>query len=82
MIQLGEKHNILIEFGVPMKLVRLINTCLNETYSEVRIDKYLPEKFSIQNGLKQEDALSSLLFNFVLEFVVRKVKGPRHSSSG
>jgi hypothetical protein len=30
-------YNILIEFGVPMKLVRLINMCLNETYSYVRI---------------------------------------------
>jgi hypothetical protein len=28
-------HNILIECGVPMKLVRLIKMCLNETYSKV-----------------------------------------------
>jgi hypothetical protein len=28
-------HNILIEFGVPMKLVRLIKMCLNETYCGV-----------------------------------------------
>jgi hypothetical protein len=27
--------NILIEFGVPKKLVRLITMCLNETYSKV-----------------------------------------------
>jgi len=26
-------YNILIEFGIPMKLVRLIKMCLNETYS-------------------------------------------------
>jgi hypothetical protein len=32
---------ILIEFGVPMKLVRLIKMCLNETYSKVRIGKHL-----------------------------------------
>jgi hypothetical protein len=25
-------YNILIEFGVPMKLVRLIKMCSNETY--------------------------------------------------
>jgi hypothetical protein len=32
MIQLGGRYcNNLIEFGVPMKLVRLIKTCLNET---------------------------------------------------
>jgi hypothetical protein len=28
-------YNILKEFGVPMKLVRLIKMCLNETYSKV-----------------------------------------------
>jgi hypothetical protein len=27
-----EMYNIPIEFGVPMKLVRLIRMCLNETY--------------------------------------------------
>jgi hypothetical protein len=27
-------YNIVIEFGVPMKLVRLIKMCLNETYSK------------------------------------------------
>jgi hypothetical protein len=26
-------YNIQLEFGVPKKLVRLINMCLNETYS-------------------------------------------------
>jgi hypothetical protein len=29
-------YNILIEFGVPMKLVRLTKMCLNETYSKVK----------------------------------------------
>jgi hypothetical protein len=28
-------YNILIEFGVPMKLVRLIKMCLSETYTKV-----------------------------------------------
>jgi hypothetical protein len=30
-------YSILIEFGVPMKLVKLIKMCLNETYSEVHL---------------------------------------------
>jgi hypothetical protein len=67
-------YNILIEFGVPMKLVMLIKMCLNVTYSEVLIGKYLSDRFPIQNGLKQGDALSPLLFNFALEYAVRKVK--------
>jgi hypothetical protein len=51
-------YNILIGFGVPMKLVRLIEMCLNETYSKVRIGKHLSASFPIQNGLKQGDAIT------------------------
>jgi hypothetical protein len=32
-------YNILVEFGIPKKLVRLIKMCLNETYSKVRVGK-------------------------------------------
>jgi hypothetical protein len=30
--------------------------------------------FAIQNGLKQDDALPSLLFNFALEYAIVKVQ--------
>ena len=56
--------NILIQFGIPMKLVKLIKMCLNETYNRVRVGKNLSDIFPIKNGLKQGDALSLLLFNF------------------
>jgi hypothetical protein len=46
--------------------------CLNETYSRVRIGKNLCDKFTIQNGLKQGDALPTLLFNFVFEYAIRR----------
>jgi hypothetical protein len=49
-----------------MKLVRLIQVCLNETYNTERIGKFQSDKFPIQNGLKQ-NALSPLPFNFALE---------------
>jgi hypothetical protein len=32
--------NILIQFGIPMKLVRLIKMCLSENYSKVQIGTY------------------------------------------
>jgi hypothetical protein len=34
----------------------------------------LSDSFPIQNGLKQGDALTPLLFNIVLEYAVRKVQ--------
>jgi hypothetical protein len=66
-------YNILIEFGIPMELVRLIKVCLNEPYSRVRVDKHLSDMFPIANGLKQVNALSSLLFNFVVEYATGRV---------
>jgi hypothetical protein len=67
-------YNILFEFGITKKLVRLIKVYLNDTYSKIRIGKLLSDKFPIQNGLKQGDALSPLLLNFALEYAVRKVQ--------
>jgi sorting nexin-29 len=67
-------HNILIEFGIPRKLIGLIKMCLNETYSKIRIGKHVSGAFPIKNGLKQGDALSPLLFNFSSEYAFRKVQ--------
>jgi hypothetical protein len=67
-------YNILLEFGIPKKLVSLIKVCLNKTCSKVRIGKLLSDKFPVQNGLKQGNALSPLLFNFSLDYAIRNVR--------
>jgi hypothetical protein len=44
------------------------------SYGKIRVFKLLLDTFPIQNGLKQGDALSPLLFNFSLEYAIRKVQ--------
>ena len=66
-------YNILIEFFTSMKMLRRIKMFLNENYSRVRIYKHLYDMFPIRNCLKQGDALSPLLFNYVLGYTIRRV---------
>ena len=47
---------------------------LTETYSRVRVAKNGSDRLHIRNGLKQGDALSPLLFNFALEYAIRRVQ--------
>ena len=47
---------------------------LTETYSRVWVGKNVSDRFPIRNGLNQGDALSPLLFNFALEYAIRRVQ--------
>ena len=67
-------YNILIEFVIPKELVRLIKMCMTETYGNVLEGKNLSEMFPIRNSLKQGNALSPWLFNFALEYVIKRVQ--------
>jgi hypothetical protein len=46
-------YNILNEFGIPTKLLMLINICLNETFNRVWVGKHLSDMIPIKNGFKQ-----------------------------
>ena len=48
--------------------------CLIGTYSRVRVGKNWSDRFPIRNGLKQGGALLPLLFNFALEWAIRRVQ--------
>jgi hypothetical protein len=48
--------------------------CLNETYSRVQVDKHFSDRFPIKNGLKQGNALLPLIFNFALDYAIRRAQ--------
>ena len=47
---------------------------MTETCSRVRVGENLSDIFSIRNSLKQWDALSPLLFNYALDYAIRRVQ--------
>jgi hypothetical protein len=57
-----------------MKVVRLIKICLNETYSKVCISKHLSDTFPILKWSKTRRCFIAIVFNFVLEYAIRKVQ--------
>ena len=67
-------YNILIEFRIPMKLVKTIKMCLKEKYRRVRVGKNLCDTFPIRIALKQRDVFSPLIFNFALDYAIRRVQ--------
>jgi len=48
--------------------------CLSKTFTRVRVSKHLSDMFPIRNGLKQGEALLSLLFGFALEYAIKRVQ--------
>ena len=66
--------HIPFEFGVPMKLVMLMKTYLNETYSRARECSHLSDMFLVKNVLKEGDDTSSLIFNFAFGYAIRTVQ--------
>jgi hypothetical protein len=50
-------YNILMEFGITKKLIRLIIMCLTETYNRIRVVKNLSKMFPTTSNWKQGDAL-------------------------
>lgn len=72
---------ILAEFGLDQKTINIIKETLTETKSKVKFMGELSNEFNIDAGVRQEHGLSPLMFNCVLEKVVRewrKAGAPTH----
>lgn len=58
-------------FRFPKHLIEITKATIKVVGCRVRVERDLSESFTSQRGLRQGDALSCLLFNIVLEKVVR-----------
>ena len=61
-------------YGIPTKLVNLMKSMYDGTESCVRVSQGHTDFFNVDSGVRQGDSLSPLLFNIVLDFVMKKVE--------
>jgi sorting nexin-29 len=58
---------------IPTKLIRLVKTTMTNSREVVEVYQVRTDVFNINNGLRQGDALSTILFNLVLEAELLKM---------
>jgi len=77
------RNNIVIYIQQDARLHSLfyLETVLHVSVGKVKIDKYLSSEFKVNKGLRQEDAITTLLFNVVLRIAIRKYKFNVHGSA-
>lgn len=63
---------ILEEFGIDRKTRKIIEQALTGTNSKVKYMGEISELFEIKTGVRQGDGLSPMLFNIVLEKIIRE----------
>jgi hypothetical protein len=65
---------------IPTKLVNLTKMMMGNSMGRVKIQGILSQSFTTQNGLRQEDPLSTTLFNLALEYAARKITVNPHGN--
>lgn len=71
-VKRAELYQALTELGITGKLLRLIRLTLKETNNRVKVGRKTSGTFTVKEGLRQGDPLSSLLFSCALEIVIRR----------
>lgn len=57
---------------IPKKILRIIQACVQGSKCKVKYEEEETKKINIEIELKQDDTISPVFFNIVLESVMRK----------
>ena len=60
--------------GIPNKKVNIMKSMYDGSESCVRVSQGQTDYFSVDSGVRQGDSLSPLLFNIVLDFIMKRVE--------
>jgi len=63
----------MLKFGIPEKLVKVIRIYVINSKFKVRYNQQISDEFCVETGLRQGDALSPMIFNIALEYIVKTI---------
>ncbi|KAL4104822.1 hypothetical protein QTP88_020098 [Uroleucon formosanum] len=64
--------NVMVQLGIPAKLVRMVKACMKNSRCKVKFKSVLSKEFTVTTRVRQGDALSPILFNIALESLVKE----------
>ncbi|XP_060182487.1 uncharacterized protein LOC132612182 [Lycium barbarum] len=77
-VEWGFLKMVLIEFGLPNRMVEWVMTCVTTVSYSLVINGGLTERFQAKKGLRQGDPMPPYLFVLVMEYLNRSLKQLRH----
>jgi len=73
--------NDLMLLGIPKKLTQLVGVTMAGSRATVRVCNQYTPTFPIINGVRQGDALYFIIFDLVLEAIIRKLNNTGHTGT-
>ena len=62
----------LLTIGVPEKMVKIVKAFYNESPCRVKVGRHLSASFIVRTGVRQGCALSPLVFNVTIDWIMKK----------
>jgi len=62
------------EFHFPQTMIDLVSISVMETLIKIQVGSSVTDPATMNSGLRQGDSLSTILFNVVLEKVIKEIK--------
>jgi hypothetical protein len=66
--------NALGSYGIPKKLVRLVEMTIKDSDTKIKIGGKVSKAFNVLQGVRQGDGLSAVIFNLELDKVLKELK--------